>query len=212
MDEEDAKEFVGDRNRALAAALAERLEVEVPDTLVTNQAREKYAVMMAEMRDGGVTDDEIKKQITPENFLKYKDIVKDDIVRDFRVSMATDEIARLENIEVPDYQVEEQMESIRKDAQEDDKFDENVIRGKVEATIQRQLVMDFLAENAKLEVEFTDEQEFDEELMTKLAEESLERERQMAEEKEEAEQGKNNVETKVAGTVVKDETPLLLGR
>merc|ERR1712157_268258 len=105
---------------------------------------------MTEMRDSGVDDEEIKNQIKPENFMKYKDIVKDDIIRDFRVSMATDEIARLESIEVPDYQVEEQLEAIRKDAASEgaeEDFDEQMIRGKVEATLQRNLVMDFLADN-----------------------------------------------------------------
>lgn len=175
VDEEDSKEFMGARNTALAKSLAETLEVDIPDTLITNQARDKFAMMMTEMRDNGVSDEEIKNQIKPENFQKYKDIVKDDIVRDFRVSMATDEVARIEAIDVPDYQVEEQMESIRKDAaQEGDQIDEEMVRGKVEATLQRNAVMDFLAEHADLDVNYK-EDSFDEELMEKLAAESLER-------------------------------------
>jgi trigger factor len=181
VDAEDAKGFVGARNAALSKALADTLEVDIPDTLVTNQAREKFALMMTEMRDNGVSDEEIKNQIKPENFLKYKSIVKDDIVRDFRVSMATDEIARMEGITVPDYQIEEQMESIRKDAAaEGDEIDENLIRGKVAATLQRQAVFDFLAEHAELEVIY-EEEKFDEELMAKLAEESLQRMEKMKE-------------------------------
>jgi trigger factor len=181
VDSEDAKEYAPARNAALAKALAEVMDVEVPDTLVTNQAREKFALMMADMRNGGVSDEEIKKQISPENFLKYKKIVKDDIVKDFKVSMATDEIARLEGIDVPDYQVEEQMESIKQEAAESqEEFDEQAIRSRVEATLQRQAVMDFLAENAELEVEFVDgKEDFDEALMQKLANESLAREEEL---------------------------------
>lgn len=176
VDEEDAKEFVGARNAALSGALAEQLEVEIPDTLITNQAREKFALMMTEMRDNGVSDEEIKNQIKPENFQKYKEIVKDDIIRDFRVSMATDEIARIEGIEVPSYQVEEQLEAIKKDAaKEGDTIeDEQMVRGKVEATLQRQAVMDFLAEHADLDVKYV-EQKFDEKLMESLADDSLNR-------------------------------------
>ena len=157
------------------------MNVEVPDTLVTNQAREKFAMMMTDMRNNGVADEEIKKQINPENIEKYKNIVKDDIIKDFKVSMATDEIARMEGIEVPDYQVEEQMESIKQEAAEaQEDFDEQAIRSRVEATLQRQAVMDFLAEKAELEVEFVEgEGEFDEALMQKLADESLAREEEM---------------------------------
>mmetsp|Transcript_39128 Transcript_39128/g.44015 ORF Transcript_39128/g.44015 Transcript_39128/m.44015 type:complete len:219 (+) Transcript_39128:1435-2091(+) len=153
------------------------MEVEVPDTLVTNQAREKFAMMMSDMRNNGVSDEEIKNQINPDNFLKYKNIVKDDIIRDFKVSMATDEIARLENVEVEDYQIEEQMESIKQDAQNSkEDFDEGQIRSKVESTLQRQAVMELLAESADLDVTFVEgEIDFDESLMEKLAEESIAR-------------------------------------
>ena len=184
VDAEDAKEFVPARNAALGKSLAEVIEVEVPDTLITNQAREKYAMMMTEMRDNGVDDATIKAQITPENFLKYKDIVKDDIVRDFKVSLACDEIAREESIEVPDYQVEEQIQNIRKDAQEqgdEDQFDETMMRRKVEQTLQTQLVFDFLADNGEMDVEYVEET-FDAELMEKLAEESIAREQKLADE------------------------------
>lgn len=179
IDEENAKDFVPARNSALGKALAERMEVQVPDTLITNQAREKFAVMMAEMRDNGVSDDLIKQQINPENFSKYKEIVKDDIIRDFKTSIAADEIARLEGLSVPDYQVEEQMEAIRKDTDRSEDFDEKMIRMKVETTLLRQAVMDWLAQQSTLEVTYEDDT-FDEALLDKLAEESLKREEELA--------------------------------
>ena len=208
VDEEDAKEYVPARNAALAKSLAKVMDVEVPDTLVTNQARDKFAMMMSDMRANGVSDEEIKNQINPENFLKYKNIVKDDIVADFKVSMATDEIARIEGFEVDDYQVEEQMEAIKKEAAESSEdMDEAQMRARVEATIQRQMVMDFLAENADLDVEFIDgEGDFDEGLMEKLAQESLEREEEMkakaAAEEAAEETGESEVEAIIDAVVV----------
>jgi len=219
VDQEDAKEYVPARNAALAKALAQVMDVEVPDTLVTNQARDKFAMMMSDMRSNGVGDEEIKKQISPENFLKYKDIVKDDIVADFKVSMATDEIARIENIDVDDYQVEEQMESIKKDAAEsEEEIDMAQMRSRVEATLQRQAVMDFLAENADLDVKFVEgEGDFDEQLMQQLGDESIARE-QNAEEKTQEDIGEspdstplevdNVVETTMAETEEATEVPI----
>jgi trigger factor len=177
VDSEGEKEYMPSRNAALTNALAEVMDVDVPDTLVTGKAREKFALMMTDMRNNGVSDEEIKNQIVPENFLKYQNIVRADIVKDFKASMATDEIARMENIEVPDFQVEEQMEAIRKDAaQSQEEIDEAMVRGKVEATLQRQAVMDFLAENGNLKVEYTDGEQFDEALLEEVAQESLRRE------------------------------------
>eukprot|EP00581_Thalassiosira_minuscula_P004982 CAMPEP_0183743702 /NCGR_PEP_ID=MMETSP0737-20130205/65355_1 /TAXON_ID=385413 /ORGANISM="Thalassiosira miniscula, Strain CCMP1093" /LENGTH=655 /DNA_ID=CAMNT_0025979329 /DNA_START=110 /DNA_END=2078 /DNA_ORIENTATION=- len=181
VDTQDAQEYMGARNEALAKSLSEIMDVDVPDTLVTNQAREKYAMMMSEMRSSGMADEEIKKLISPENFVKYKEIEKPDIIRDFKVSMAVDEIARLENIQVPAYQVEEQIQSLKDQAAKEgtatDDMDDEQMRRKVESTLERRMVYDFLAEAAELDVEYVDDEgDFDEALMEKLAAESLARE------------------------------------
>mmetsp|Transcript_22780 Transcript_22780/g.47546 ORF Transcript_22780/g.47546 Transcript_22780/m.47546 type:complete len:568 (-) Transcript_22780:172-1875(-) len=183
VDTQDAQEYMGARNEALAKALAGIMDAEVPDTLVTNQAREKYAMFMTDMRSSGMADEDIKQLINPENFSKYKDIEKPDIVRDFKVSMAVDEIARLENIQVPAYQVEEQMQSLKdqaaKEGQNTDDMDDEKTRRKVESTLERRMVYDFLAEFADLDVEYVDDNgDFDENLMEKLAAESLAREQE----------------------------------
>lgn len=180
VDSQDAQEYMGERNQALGLSLAETMDVDVPDTLVTNQAREKYALMMSDMRSSGMADDEIKKLISPENFIKYKDISKPDIIRDFKISMAVDEIARLESIQVPAYQIEEQIQSLKdqavKEGTASDDMDDEQMRRKVESTLERRMVYDFLADAAELEVEYVDEKGFDEGLMEKLAAESLARE------------------------------------
>lgn len=186
VDAQDAELYMGARNAALGKALAETLDVDIPDTLITNSAREKYALMMTDMRDSGMDDEEIKKLISPENFLKYKEIERPDIVRDFKVSMAVDEIARLENVQVPAYQVEEQLQSLKDQATKEgtaaSDMDDDQLRRKVESTLERRMVYDLLAEAANLEVEYINEGGFDEALMERLATESAERERKAAEE------------------------------
>lgn len=194
VDSQDAQEYVPARNEALGKALAEKLEVDVPETLVTNQAREKYALMMTDMRDNGMADEEIKKLISPENFEKYKDLSREGIVRDFKISMAVDEIARLEGITVPAYQIEEQMQALKDQARKEgqnpeDMGDEEAVRRKVESTLERRMVYDFLAEHAQLEVEYAEEEKFDEALLEKLAQESLEREQQQIQQQQQQEDG-----------------------
>jgi len=183
IDEEDAKQYVDERNEALAKCLVDRVDIEVPDTVVTQQAREKYAVMMADFRSQGMADEDIKKMITPENFLKYKKLSEDEIVNDFKVGIAVDVIAEAEGIEVPTAMVEEQLTALQRQAEQDGQdYKPEDYRSKVEATIQKRLVFDFLAEHARLDVEYVSEknEEFDEALMQKLAEESLEREKSAA--------------------------------
>ena len=209
VDSQDAQEYMGARNEALGKALSDIIDVDVPDTLVTNQAREKYALMMTDMRDNGMADEEIKKLINPENFIKYKDIQKDDIVRDFKISMAVDEIARLENIQVPAYQVEEQIQSLKdqaaKEGQSTDGLDDDQMRRKVESTLERRMVYDMLAEVAELEVEYVEEEQFDEALLEKLAQESLEREQAAAAAEQASEEGKQQDEVVATAAAVAEE-------
>lgn len=207
VDSQDAQEYMGARNAALGKALSEIIDVDVPDTLVTNQAREKYALMMTDMRDNGMADEDIKKMINPENFIKYKDIEKPDIVRDFKISMAVDEIARLENIQVPAYQVEEQIQQLKdqaaKEGQSTDEMDNEQMRRKVESTLERRMVYDLLADEADLEVEYVNEDDFDEALMEKLAQESLQREQ----EAEQASEGKQQDDVVATAAAVEEEAP-----
>lgn len=53
-------------NSALEDALLEIADVTIPETLVMEQAREKFAIMMSEMRDQGESDEKIRSLITKE--------------------------------------------------------------------------------------------------------------------------------------------------
>jgi hypothetical protein len=120
--------------------------------------------------------------------------------------MALDEISRLENIQVPAYQVEEQLQQLKDQANQAgqaDEFDDEQVRKKVESTLERRMVFDFLAEHADLKVEYMKEgeDEFDAELMEKLAQESLERENASSSEGE----NHTEVDTVVEPSAVKEE-------
>ena len=52
--------------RALEDALLEVTHVEIPETLIIEQAREKFAIMMTEFKDQGQPDEQIQKMITKE--------------------------------------------------------------------------------------------------------------------------------------------------
>jgi len=187
VDEEDARKFVGARNEALGKALVERTILSVPDTLINQQAKEKYAVTMTEMRENGVDDDILQKTITPENYLKFKKIYAPGIADEFKLSVALEEIAKAENIEVPANHVDEQMEGLKMEAEkEGQEFNEADVRTKVESTLKTKMVYDFLAESAELEINYTDKpDDFDEDLMNKLMDESVEREKKWSEDSQE---------------------------
>jgi hypothetical protein len=80
------------------------------------------------------------------------------------------------------------------------------MRSRIEATLIRDAVMDFLADNGNLQVEYTDGEEFDEALMQQLADESQARDEQEAAAAE-SEEGESAAPEIVDTVVVEEETP-----
>lgn len=57
---------------ALEDALLGVTEVTIPETLIVEQAREKFAIMMAEFRDQGESDEKLRSMITKEVRYRYR--------------------------------------------------------------------------------------------------------------------------------------------
>jgi len=136
---------------------------------------------LAEMRDNGTADDELKKLISPDNFDKYVKIVRPMVEKDLKVSMAIEEIAKEEGLRVDPRDIEEQLAGLKKQALSDGqtKFDDAQYRPKVEATLLKKMVLDLLAELADLDVQYKSEEEikkFDQELMDGLMKQQIEAE------------------------------------
>lgn len=47
-------------------ALLETCSLDIPETLIVEQAREKFAIMMTEFKDQGESDEKIQSMITKE--------------------------------------------------------------------------------------------------------------------------------------------------
>jgi len=145
------------RNSAIEAELVKLVECEVPETLIEQNAKEKFAEMMADQRNSGMTDEELKKLITKEGFEKYKKVATVNIIKKFSASMAIDDLARREGLGADPTMVEDQLQLMKAQADqagEGDQFDEQRTKASLEATLKRDAVMDWLA--SKIEIAFKD--------------------------------------------------------
>jgi len=125
---------------------------------VTEQAREKFAMMMADFREQGTPDEEIKKMITPEGFTKYKDIAREGICKTLGAALAVNDIAAAEGIQVDPADVEDQLAMLKAQAEQqgDNDFDAGSVKGKIEAQMQRDQVIDFLVAEGKATIKYVD--------------------------------------------------------
>ena len=86
--QQDADEKM--RQKTLAAfekALVEALpsDFEVPETLVENVSKERFAMMLGDMRERGATDAKLKELVTPENYERYKKISRTQVLASIKV-------------------------------------------------------------------------------------------------------------------------------
>merc|ERR1719310_386592 len=63
--------------KALVAALPDSFEV--PETIVEQMTKERFAMMLSDVRERGTSDEKLKELITPENYERYKKISRPQI-------------------------------------------------------------------------------------------------------------------------------------
>ncbi|CAM9747761.1 unnamed protein product [Ascophyllum nodosum] len=137
------------RNRAMEDALLKFTEVEMPETLVVEEAREKFAIMMTEFKDQGESDEKIKSMITKENFEKYLEIVRKNVTRGLSASLLMTYIADKENLKFDPQEVEEELDQVRAQAKGQE-IDEEKVRDSIEARLEKDLVLDWIEERSTI--------------------------------------------------------------
>lgn len=132
-------------NRALEDRMVDLIDIDVPETLVDEQTKTKFAQMMSDFKAKGMDDEQVKSMITKENFDKYKNKSRPNTVRALKVSFAVAEIAKKEGIKVDPTEVEGDMVSLRQQMQGEE-MDEESARNRIMAELERTKVLAFLKE------------------------------------------------------------------
>jgi trigger factor len=145
-------------HKALEERIVELVDVEIPETLIDEQTKTKFANMMSDFKAKGMDDAQVKSMITKENFEKYKKTSYDNTVRSLRISFVIGEIAKKEGIKVDPTEVERDMVNIRQQYAGEE-IDEEQARSRVEAELERKKVLEFLRNNNTIKLIPKKEQE-----------------------------------------------------
>lgn len=146
ISQESAVSTTNNINKALEATIVDLVDVEIPETLIDEQTKTKFANMMSDFKAKGMDDNQVKQMITKENFEKYKSTSYDNTVRSLRISFVIGEIAKKEAIKVDPTEVEGEMVNVRQQYANEE-IDEEQARSRVEAELERKKVLEFLRNN-----------------------------------------------------------------
>lgn len=138
-------------NLAIDNKLASIVEVDLPESLVENQCKNKFANMIASFKDNGMSDDQVKAMVTKENYELYKSRSQPNVEKGLRVNFAISRIAKDQGIEIDKQEVEDQIALVRAELKGQE-MDEEKARDQVEAQLEKELVLKFLKETAKITI------------------------------------------------------------
>ena len=137
--------------RELEMALLDKLpdDLEVPESLLEQVSKERFASMLADMREQGQPEEEIKEMLTAEKYATYCKVAAPSSAKQVKADFALKEVSRQQNIEVTRDAIDEEMMSMRAQAsQRGEKFKESEVRPRVAAALERGKVLDYLESKA----------------------------------------------------------------
>lgn len=142
-------------HKELEKALAGRLSSKLPEALIIESAKQRFAVMLAEMRSNGTPDEQLKQMVSEEGFQKYVKVVRPRVEVELRGRLAVESIAKEKGISADETAVDEQMELVKRqyEQQEADSgaaFNEDKAREKVTSELTRVAVLDEVRTKAKI--------------------------------------------------------------
>ena len=142
-------------HKALTKALVDVLpdEFEVPETMVEDATKERFAMMLADMREQGTSDDKLKEIVTPENYERYKKISRPMTVGKIKGDFAIKTVGMQQGLAVDQNAVDDELMTLQAQAvQRGEKFKESEVRPRVSQTLERNMVLDWLQSHANVNV------------------------------------------------------------
>jgi len=135
--------------KAIEDKLVEMTEVEIPETLVQERTKNKFAQMMADFKSQGLDDAQVRSMITPENYDKYAKNARKNVERSLILSFAFEKLVSMEDIKPTQQEIDDQVMLAKSELKGDD-IDEAKLLELVEAEIARDKALEFLKTHAKV--------------------------------------------------------------
>lgn len=145
-------------NAGIDTKLASIVVVDLPESLVENQIKNKFATMLSSFKENGMSDDQVKAMVTKENFELYKKRASGNVEKNLKVNFAVSKIAKDKGIEIEQEEVENQIALVRAELKGQE-MEEDKIRDQVEAQLERDLVLKYVKETAKITLVKKEEEE-----------------------------------------------------
>lgn len=138
-------------NKAIEEALCEITDVDLPETMVEERVKNKFAKMLTDFKEKGqMTDDQVKAMVTKENYELYKKRARGNVERSLIANFAVSAIAKEKGFVAGEEEIEDQMTLIRSELRGEQLEDEEKIKDQVQGQLERGMVLDHIKKTANI--------------------------------------------------------------
>jgi len=149
QDEADEK-TKNNKHEAISMALADLVEVELPETMVQRESNQLLTQTLMRLSDQGM---DINKIFTPELAEQFREQSKPEAIERLKRTLALGEIAKAESISVEDSAIDDKVKEVLENTTQDkSEIDMDRLRNVVQEDLIKTAIMDWIESNGTVEL------------------------------------------------------------
>ncbi|WP_071518194.1 trigger factor [Geitlerinema sp. PCC 9228] len=133
--------------QALVSKLLEQVEVDLPNTLIERQVNVLLRQSMMQLEQYGI---DISQVLDRDSIPKLKEEMRPEAIQEVKQSLALQEIAKRESLELDENEIEQEIERLKQQLP-DEQLDPDALRNYVEENMQTNKAMEWLKEHSQVE-------------------------------------------------------------
>nr|WP_318728418.1 trigger factor [Roseofilum sp. Guam] len=137
------------KQQALVAALLEKVEVELPESLIEDTVTQQLTQMAMQLANQGL---DMNKIFTPEQIPTFRQNARPEAIKAIRESLAIAEIAKQQSLQADESEIQAKMDDVLKTVEDPKEINRDRLKEIVTEDLNREKVLEWLEANGTVEL------------------------------------------------------------
>nr|WP_318722943.1 trigger factor [Roseofilum sp. SID1] len=137
------------KQQALVKALLEKVEVELPESLIEDTVTQQLTQMAMQLSNQGM---DMNKVFTPEQIPRFRQNARPEAIKAIRESLAIAEIAKQQSLQADESEIQAKMDDVLKTVEDPKEINRDRLKEIVTEDLNREKVLEWLEANGTVEL------------------------------------------------------------
>nr|WP_318698438.1 MULTISPECIES: trigger factor [unclassified Roseofilum] len=137
------------KQQALVKALLEKVEVELPESLIEDTVTQQLTQMAMQLSNQGM---DMNKVFTPEQIPRFRQNARPEAIKAIRESLAIAEIAKQQSLQADESEIQAKMDDVLKTVEDPKEINRDRLQEIVTEDLNREKVLEWLEANGTVEL------------------------------------------------------------